>query len=227
MTITVINRFVSSTTSNGEIIRTLRLWGDAMEPWGYSTSVRLVNNVRTGQFSHIVPVMLDANGNQIADGSANTLFSNISPAEYQKIAALQIPDSKSVDAKMQWLTNGGNGQWGCPMRATYNPSANWRNATDIDLIGGVWAGQQVEILESRIFPSIRYNNAQYAGISLHRIRTFQPADWGKTYASHPHLVQKVTAVSADDTPLEPQGIVYLPLILSRAASCWIFSEWLL
>jgi len=207
-------------------IRTLKPWGDAMRAWGYSTSEKLINGQRMGQFSHIVPVMLDANGNQIADGSANTLFSNISAAEYQKIAALQIPDSKSVDAKMQWLTNGGNGQWGCPMRATYNPSANWRNATDIDLIGGVWAGQQVEILESRIFAAVRYNNKTYTTVTLYRIRTFQPADWGKTYATHPWLVQKVTAVSADDTPLEPQGVVYLPLILTRAASCWVFGEWL-
>ena len=226
MTITVINRFVSSTTANGEIIRTLKPWGDAMRAWGYSTSVRLVNGVRMGQFSHIVPVMLDSNGNQIADGSANTLFSNISATDWQKIAALQIPDTKTLDQKMQWLTMGGSGYWGAPMRADYSPSSNWRNATNIDLIGGIWAGQQVEILETRIFAAIRYNAQIYTTVTLHRIRTFQSGDWGKTYFTHPWLVQKVTAVSADDSPLEPQGVVYLPLILTRAASCWVFPEWL-
>ena len=128
---------------------------------------------------------------------------------------------------MSWLTwYGREDGWGAPMRATYQPGNNWRAAVDIRLIGGIWAGQQVRIVKSKQFPLIKYNNQTFVDVTLHRIQTFQPSDWGKTYKSTPYLVQEVTAVDKFDHPILPHGHIYCPLILDRAASCWVFGDWM-
>lgn len=205
----------------------LKGWGAEMAAFDYSVTRKLVNGKPMGQFSHYVPVMLDAGGKQIINFSANQLPSTLNNAEWRKILALQEADEKTVAQKGRWLTNGGDGGWGSPMRAVYASSELYETPATVDLIAGIWAGQQVEILESRTFPKIAYNNDMvFTNVTMHRIRTFTDADWGKTFTTHPHLVPMLSAVDGGDRPIKPQGIIYMPIIFRRAASCWVFREWL-
>lgn len=206
----------------------LKGWGADMAAFDYSVMRKLVNGKPMGQFSHYVPVFLDAGGQQIINFSANQFFSTLNNAEWLKILALQIADEKTVAQKAGWLTNGGDGQWGSPMRALYANSAAYRTPATVDLIGALWAGQQVEILESRTFPKIQYNNDMvFTNVTLHRVRTFTDADWGKTFFTHPQIVPMLSAVDGGDKPIKPQGTIYMPVIFRRAASCWVFREWLI
>lgn len=187
--------------------RTVRKWGAAgMVADTYSATVRTINGQPVGQFG-LVQVYQLVNGVYIGDMSANTTFCNISHSEMLAIADLQTADEYSVDTKMNWLTNGGSGAWGCPMSCT----GDWQTATDGKLIGAVYAGQPLEVLEQRTFTNVRWNGKIEAEVPMSRIK--------------PGTLQKVTVVDqADRYGEKPKGIVWLPLKFRGEA--WIFDRWL-
>lgn len=209
-------------------IRTLKPWAyDAgMIADNYSVTKRLVlingEWVAIGQFSLINLYMEDANG-WVNTWSANELFSELTHDELMKIKALQIADEYSVDTKMGWLTNGGptGTKWISPMRLP--DGGDWRTANRIQMIGATYAGEKVEVID-RQEKTISFNGKTET-VWMVRINTFKPSDWGKTWFTHPHLVQRVTAVDSGDGVIKPKGIIYLPLI-TRHASCWILERWL-
>jgi hypothetical protein len=134
---------------------------------------------------------------------------------------MQIPDDYNVEQKMQWLTWSGVDSWGAPMRIP--GGGDWKTAPAVQMIGAVWAGNMVEVLERRSF-IVRYNGV-LDDVPMSRIRTFTRADFGKSYATDPHIVHNVLAVGGTDKPHYAKGKIYLPLIF-KYASVWTFDRWL-
>lgn len=198
-------------------LRQLKLWAadDIMIADSYTTAARLVFNPATGkwekvgQFSLIQVYQTDSAGNQIGDMSANQNARNISHDEMQFIASIQRPsDGFTLDQVMGWLTNGGDGQWGSPIRCT----GDWRTATDGKLIAAFYAGQVVEVLEYRTFARVAWQGQIEAFVNMARIKTGG--------------VQEVTAVDKDDHPILPHGHVYVPAWF-KAPQAWVFERWLM
>lgn len=208
-------------------LRTLKAWGedDGMIQDTYSVTQRLVNGEVVGQFSLIQLATFDNDGRFIGWG-ANQEASKLSNGDLNRIAQMQVPDEFGLDAKMQWLTNGGNGEWGSPLKATYPPGpASWRQADKIFQINAVYAGQQVQVIETDT-KTITFNGKRET-VPMSRIATFnRVTDWGYTWQSHPWLVHKVTMADKNDRYGErPKGIIYLPLI-TKTANVWIMDRWL-
>ena len=98
-----------------------------------------------------------------------------------------------------------------------------------------YPSQQVEVLETKTLL------IDWQGVKgyepMVRLRTFSRSDFGKTWASHPHLVHKVTAVSGANSYREKvKGTVYSPVALGpdfdfagnfMPASWWLLERWLL
>lgn len=210
-------------------LRQLKRWGQdqIMIDDTYSVYKRPINGNIVGQFQVIQLWMLDENGEWVGDWSANQTASDITNAEMLRIADLQIPDEYSLDAKMNTLMLGGNGRWGCPMRANYPSGSQWRTATNIQQISGVYGGQTIEVLERRTFQNVPWQGQVESSVPMSRIRVFTDSDWGKTHATHPELVHIVTVADNQDNYGERfKGIVYLPLI-TKTQSCWVFDRWLI
>lgn len=229
----MVNVQISVSVKSPRIFRRLKKWGQFREGDSYSVYERLVDrdddgevDDTIGQFSLIQLYMLDEDGEWIGGWSANQEAANLSNSDMLKIAALQVPDEFSLDAKMNTLMFGGSDKWGCPMRATYSSGANWRNATNIKQISAAYAGQLVEILETRTFYNVPWQDRVEASVPMSRIKVFTPADWGKTHFTNPEIVHIVTVVDDNDIYGERlKGIVYLPLI-TKTQSCWVFDRWL-
>lgn len=203
---------VSLTSSTPPNIRTVRKWGEpAMVDDSYSVTVRLVNGEPMGQFG-LVQVYQRINGTYAID-SANQTAVSLTQAEMMNIALLQTADEYSIADKMNWLMNGGDGKWGSPLRATYNTSAEWYNATNIQQISAVYAGQPVEVLEERTFTNVVWQGKVEASVTMSRIK--------------PGTLQKVTVVDGGDRYGEkPKGIIWLPLKF-KGDEAWIFNRWLI
>lgn len=203
----------------------LKLWGDDPQVVAdnYSVFRRLINGEPVAQFSHFQPYMLDYNGMWVGSWVSNDLYYRHDTASLMKIAALQ--NAANLQQVMNWLMYGGQGTWGAVMAGEYPTGAQWAEAINIRQIGAVYAGQLVEIVERRTFASVSYNGKVEDAIPMSRIRTFDPSqDWGKTNATHPHLVHEVTCVTKDDQPMHaPVGVVYLPLVF-RHASIWLMDR---
>lgn len=201
-------RYPPDTSRN---LRTVRKWGDpVMLADGYSATVRTINGQPVGQFG-LVQVYQLVNGVYIGDMSANSTAVNLSQADVMNIALLQTADEYSIADKMNWLMNGGDGKWGSPLRATYNTSAEWYNATNIQQISAVYAGQPVEILERRTFSNVMWQGKVEASVPMSRVK--------------PGTLQKVTVVDqADRYGERPKGVIWLPLKFKGEA--WLFDRWL-
>lgn len=205
-------------TQSTNRLRQLRPWGDpVMFADTYSVFVRTINGQPIGQFSMVVPYMLDKSGNWLGDWSANTLSMPITHDQIMQIASIQVADDYTVDQKMGWLNGGGDGKWGFPMKS----SLEWEIATDLRLIGAIWAGQWVEIIDHAVF-TVNFNG-KFETIPMSRIKTFD--DWPNLSRKHPQ-VQEVTAVDKQDSPILPKGHIWMPVLL-KGASNWVFDRWLL
>lgn len=213
-------------------LRTLKRWAqDAiMTQDSYDVNQRLVYDPATGQwkvqgqFSGLDVYQINADGIYIGDMSQNGTWVSLSNADIHKIAALQVADAFTVKQKMEWLLKD-NMEWGSVMRC--NLFGAWEQAQNIQMIGAVWAGQKVEVLEQRTFPDVLFEGVR-ANVPMSRIRTFnRQTDWEKTRDTllEECIVQKCTAVSDTNGVIEPKGIIYLPLI-TRTASVWVFDRWL-
>lgn len=212
----IITRF--SRSGNFRIVKS---WGDpVMKADGYSTSVRLVLNPNTGQmermgqFSHVVPYQPTLGD---STWSANDLACSLTNAQLLAIASIQQDDEYSVDQKMNWLTDSGDGSWGAPIRC----NGDWLLASDARLIAGVWAGQPVELTGEHSTFLVSFND-KVVNVPMSRIYTFY--DWSHISRTHPQVVE-CTAVDANDRPILPHGHIYLPLVF-RTGSVWVFDRWL-
>jgi len=199
-------------------IRRLKAWGaDAgMVADGYTEG-------GIDQFAFIRVYQLDETGAYIGDMSSNNVGKTITHYDLLKIADLQQPsDGYNLDQVMNWITFGGDPNWGGLMQIVGGGS--WETAPLIRMIGAVYAGNLVEVLEQRTFHNVKYGGVT-ADVPMSRIRTFTAAYWGKTYFTHPHLVHSVMAVGRNDIPHKPRGNVYMPLLF-KYNSVWVFDRWL-
>lgn len=172
-----------------------------------------------GQFSYAPLFITEEDGTWEGTWSANQIATNLSNAQLLKIAELQIADEYTIDQKMNWLMDGGDGTWGAPIRATYDSSRNWRLATDIQMITAVYAGQCVETLEKKSF-TVTFNGKTEL-IPMSRIRAFDSDLWKLPDAS-----QLVSVVSNTNAYGErPKGLVKLPIYFGNRIA-WIFDRWL-
>ena len=171
-----------------------------------------------GQYC-MAPVYITRLGEWIGTYSENTGATRLTRAEMQRIAILQRKDECTIDEKMNWAMDGGNNTWGSIMRATYPSGSEWRDATDIQMIGAVFAGQWVEIVEHATFYTTLNGNKGMTPMS--RIRTYQPHEWYDEYAT-----QLVTAVTKDNVYYEePRGLFRWPIYFGYREA-WVFDRWL-
>ncbi len=180
----------------------LKRWDEIDIKWGYSTSVRLVNGQRVGQFSLIQPLIEDTANNTFGIGSAND---NSCPIDLGKIEALQVADDFTVRQKMGWLTAPAvdNG-WGSPINTVKVPPR---------MIGAVWAGQPITILEKRVLPY------KLHGISMRASCSRIAMGW--------NVLQKVTAVDKNDVYTDrPKGVIWLPIVSRANWRFWVPDEWI-
>lgn len=185
----------------------IRPWGDPiMRADGYSTYIRTVNGQRYGQFSHVIPYMLDDQGNWLGSWSANYLKTAVTHQQMLDIADMQTADEFTVNQKMSWLTNGGDGTWGAPIKCT----GDWQKTTDAHLIGACWANTTIILADERKQFTIHFNS-KVETVWMRRVKLPQ--------------VQECTAVGADDTPRLPKGKIILPVQMPGASN-WIFERWL-
>jgi hypothetical protein len=101
-------------------------------------------------------------------------------------------------------------------------------------IANFYPGQQVQVLEYKDL-LIDWQGVQ-KWEPMARLRPFMRADWGATFATHPYLVQTVTAVSSSNSYREKvKGTVYLPVSFGTdftfagnfvPANWWVMERWL-
>lgn len=208
---TVILRTVVTSESTPNR-RTVKPWGTPdMTADSYSVFARLVNGKPVGQFSLVQVYQTDDAGNYIGDMGANSTARNITHDELMYIASLQRPSNGfTLDQVMGWLLYGGDDTWGAPMRGTWGEGETWRDARDVKMIACVWAGQPVEVLETKTFYNVVWQGKVESSVEMCRIKT--------------GTIVEVTAVSDTDRPILPKGHIYLPLWFR--ATPWVFRRWL-
>jgi len=208
-------------------IRTLKKWEQLTNP----RDVQRYNANGVDQFGYYSPYILDASGKWVNDWAVNNLYSWLTHEDMLKIAAMQIADEYTVEQKMSYLCAWGD-SWGNPMRVP--GGYEWNVAPLVKLIGAYYAGQQVEVLETADM-LIDYMETKTI-TRMCRVRTFTHNDFGKTRATHPWLVHKMTGVSGDNIYRERvKGIVCLPVALGigfdfagtfQPAEWWLMERWL-
>lgn len=204
-------------------IRTLKKWEQLTHP----LDVQRYNANGVDQFGLYQVLILDATGKPLGDWSNNNQRSKLTASDMAKVAAMQIVDEYNVDTKMKWFCYGESGTTGAPMVST-----DWTQGAE--MICNFYPGQKVEVLEYRDMLVEWQGVKEYTPMAC--LRTFTRADFGKTWASHPHLVHKVTAVSGANSYREKvKGTVYSPVALSAdfdfagnfvPAEWWIIERWL-
>ncbi len=189
--------------------------------YGYCAKCRpKPNGEPQGQYSHAPVHITDAAGQWVGTYSENTLATRITNQNMRRIAAQQAPDEYTVKSKMNYAMWGGQDTWGSIMRASYANGDDWMNAQDIRMIGAVWAGQWVEVLESKTMLTT-LNGIREQSL-MWRIKTYQPDEWGL-----PNAWQKVTSVNADNVHGEkPHGTFWFPIWLGATRLSWVFDRWL-
>jgi hypothetical protein len=209
--------FVSEPTNKRKLIK----WDNPIAIQdGYSVWSRMVDGRLTGQFCMCPVYLTDAQGNWIGGWSANSSATTISHDEMLKISDLQKVDNFTIYQKMEWLMNGGTGEWGSPMKATWNQqSETWKDAKDIKMIAAVYAGQWVQVIVKKNI-KVTFNGSTSI-IPMSQIKTFSPSEWNQPLAS-----QLVTEVDRDNIPGEnPKGVVRMPIYFGNRIA-WIFDRWL-
>jgi len=159
-------------------------------------------------------------GEWVGSWSHNNIATPLTNADLHRIASIQIPDAYSVDVKMNWLTDGGDGSWSAPLQAQWEQTrGTWHDAQNIKMIAAVYAGQWVEVLERTSF-FIDFNGKKEV-TPMSRIKAYNPDEWSLPFAS-----QLVTEVDKDNVYGEnPKGKVRLPIYFgSRVA--WVMDRWL-
>lgn len=180
------------------------------------------------QFGYYSPYITDATGKWVSDWSVNNLWSYLTHDDMLKIYAMQPTDEYTPDAKMSYLTAWGD-SWGNPMRVP--GGVEWDVAPLVKMIGAFYAGNPVEVLETKDM-LIDYMGAKKI-TTMCRVRSFSRSDFGTT---NPCLVHTMTGVSRDNIYRERvKGIVKLPVALGsdfvfaggfKPTAWWLKDSWL-
>jgi hypothetical protein len=183
------------------------------------------------QFGFYTPYIMDASGKWCGSRASNDNYSLLTEADMLAIRDMQEDDENTIEQKMQYLTSWGDG-WGGPMRVP--GGGDWKNAERVKMIGAVYAGQKVEVLEHKTIYSDFLGKKE--NLQMSRIRTFSRADFGKSFATHPHLIQKMTGVNVHNQYRDKvKGTVYLPVALGpefdftgsfQPAQWWLMDRWI-
>lgn len=194
----------------------VRAWNDPTTLPGETIPIMIADGFdarqrgNVGQFCMVTPYILRADGSWVGTWSSN---SNHSPIDLNRIAAMQTADEFDRDTKMRWLTIGESGEfdgsWGSPCACT----GDWRTATDGRMIGAVYAGNPVTVLETRTM-TVRFNE-RIETVPMCRIQT----GWD--------VVHKVTVIDRNNNNFgdRPRGRIYLP-IWTQYAEYWLMERWL-
>ena len=199
----------SDTTPN---LRTLRKWSELTDPLDVAefSSARGAPEGQTLPQQEIYAPYLMIVGKWVGSWSVNGNSPEISNADLQRIASMQVADSFSVDAKMTHITAGGKAEWGQAIQATYAPSSNWKAATNIRMNQCPYGGNTVEVLERRVMTVDTYGT-----VPMVRIKT----GWD--------CVHVYTAVTRDNVHYEQvKGRIVLPLLARAGCEWWILERWL-
>ena len=222
MTLSVSITFPNSsdTTPN---LRTLKKWSELTD-----LDAQRYNAGGVDQFSYYSPYITDAAGKWVGDWSVNNLYSFLTHADMRKIYAMQPTDEFTPAQKMSYLCAWGD-SWGNPMRVPGGYA--WDVAPSVKMIGAYYAGQQVEVLETKDLLIDYMGEKKYT--TMCRVRAFSRADFGTT---NPCLVHTMTGVSRDNVYRERvKGIVKLPVALGsdftfaggfKPAAWWLMERWL-
>lgn len=189
---------------------------------GYSVWSRLVNNQVTGQFGMCPVFITDLAGAWEHTWSSNALATSLTHDQYMQISRLQVPDANNtVDDKMNWAAWGGTGKWGSVIKATWAEiGETWRDARGIQLLGTVYAGQLITVVE-RATLLIEFNG-QTTWEPMVRIQAYDPEHW-----SDPFATQLVTTVNRfNEYGENPRGKVRMPIYFGRDRIGWMFERWL-
>ena len=184
---------------------------------GYCADARRVDGELVGQFSMCPIYVTDSNNVWAGTWAENQIATRLTPLELQKIAALQEADNFTVDQKMNWLTASAvpNG-WGSPINTR---GEDWEVATDIKMIASCYAGQPVTLTGETMERVITLNGRTNKE-TLHRIKTYSPAEWSRANC------QIVTAVSKDNVYTEQtRGKIILPVYFKNRRA-WALGRWL-
>ena len=214
-------RFTSDTTPNpAPLIRTLIRWDNPIalaDGYGAPNRLNPATGLPIGQFAMCPLYITDQARTWVKSWAENSLATRLTPAELQKIASLQVPDTYTVKQKMGWLTAASDAQgWGSPINTR---GEDYTVATDIRMITAVYAGQPVELTGEQMTRSVEINGHTNFEL-LHRVKAFSPGQWTRANA------QLVTAVSRDNVYTEmTKGKIYLPLYYGDRQA-WVLNRWL-
>jgi hypothetical protein len=139
-----------------------------------------------------------------------SIYTQLGKTDIQRLRAMQVEDVASRDAKMNWLVYPGDYVRPC---WTGIDGVGWNAANSIRVGACVYTNQLVMVDQVQTMRVKVPNSAEMRDMEMGRLVTFKKSDWGKTYASHPWLVQHVTGVHDDNVHNEtPKGEVFLPLL---------------
>lgn len=143
--------------------------------------------------------------------SAIAKFVKLNRSDIDQLYKMQIPDQFAVNQKMNWLIRTGDGvrpMW------TGDESADWKSAQEVRAGVMLYAGQLVAVDgDAEFITPLRGDNPAKIKVKMKRIVCFRRADWGKTHATHPHLVVKATAVRGNNIYNDqPRGVIYSPVM---------------
>jgi hypothetical protein len=145
--------------------------------------------------------------------SATTKWQRLERSDVDALASLQYDDPDwTIKQKMNWLIY--SGKHVRPMWC--DGLGDWDTAPYIRAGVQVWGGQWVEV-SARTYqfrtsypndPTIKYR-------TMRRVTPFCRADWGKSHATHPHLINRATAAGNNDVYIDaPRGTIYVPACFS-------------
>jgi hypothetical protein len=139
-----------------------------------------------------------------------SIYTKLGRTDIGRLRAMQMADVASLDAKMNFLVYPGNFVRPC---WTGVEGIGWREAEIIRVGACIYTNQLVMVDQVRTLYVKVPNSPQMANMEMGRLVCFGPDDWGKTFKSHPHLIQHVTGVHDDNVHNEtPFGEVFLPLL---------------
>lgn len=171
--------------AGGGVLYRVRQYNDPMMiAMGYD-----INQIAPTTLSNFEYVQVHIPG--LGTGSVST-HCTILRADIDRLKALQHErDGVTVREKMNWLVYGGEyvrPYWG----------GDWETAADIEWGVILFANQLVMVDRVEWLKVKVPNSPSDAIMKMGRLVTFGKNDWGKTFETHPHLVQRATAVRGKD-----------------------------
>ena len=145
----------------------------------------------------------------LGEGSV-TIFTTLTPADVQRLRAMQYPQYFTVDEKMNRLIF--QGKYIHPMW-TNDPDNGWKTAAEVRNGACVYTNQKVLIdkyatLKAKV-PGQPYDAQRKMG----RLVCFKKSDWDKTFATHPHIIHHMTGVRTGNIHTEnPLGEIFIPIL---------------